>query len=173
MRFHPSMNKRQLLSFHSLKNYPLLAFWQFIPQYQLWLQVCLSANTHMANREWGFLIPVSAWTNREGWREMASLSTALLTTIVGYGQCVVLPFLITRRMYEGVIFPCHSVCVCVCAFGCVHVCVCGYVCVYVYVNVYVNVCVCVCVNSYVHVCAWGFLPFLTFYVFFIFGHRFF
>ena len=40
----------------------------------------------MVNREWGFLMPMSACTNREGWRETASLSTATIlgTTVVSW-----------------------------------------------------------------------------------------
>ena len=58
MCLHPSMSKWQLFSFCSLKIYHVLAFWQFLPQYQSWSQVCLSAaDAYMANRE--------------GWRETA------------------------------------------------------------------------------------------------------
>ena len=46
MCLHPLTNKQQLFSFRSLKNYHVLAFWQFIPQYQSWSQVCLSPLTH-------------------------------------------------------------------------------------------------------------------------------
>ena len=52
---HPSTNKRQLLSFHSLKNYHMLAFWQFIPPYQSWSQVCFSPPMHTWPIESGVL----------------------------------------------------------------------------------------------------------------------
>ena len=71
-----STNKRQLPSFHSLKNYHVLAFWWFIPQYQWWLRVFFSPLMHTLLIEWGFLMPMSGCTNRDGWRETASLSIA-------------------------------------------------------------------------------------------------
>ena len=46
MCLHPSTNKWQLFSFRSLKNYHVLAFWPFIPQYQSWSLVCFSPPTH-------------------------------------------------------------------------------------------------------------------------------
>ena len=86
MCLHPSMNKQQLLSFRSLKIFHVLAFWQFLPQYQSWLQVCFSTDAYMAYREWGSPMPKLACTNRKGWRETASLSTILLTTIVSWAS---------------------------------------------------------------------------------------
>ena len=60
----PLTNGRQLPSFRSLKNYHVLAFWLILPQYQSWLPICFSADVYMANREWDFLIPMSACTKR-------------------------------------------------------------------------------------------------------------
>ena len=45
MCLKPSTNKQQLFSFRSLKNYHVLAFWPFIPQYQSSSQVCLFPQT--------------------------------------------------------------------------------------------------------------------------------
>ena len=70
------MYKRQLLGFRSLKIYHVLTFLAVFPQYQSWSQVCFSSDAYMAIREWGSPMPMSAGTNREGWRETASLSTA-------------------------------------------------------------------------------------------------
>ena len=69
--------KRQLLRLRSLKIQHVLAFWLFLPRYQSWSQDFLStADPYIANREWGFPMPMSACINREGWRETAPLSTA-------------------------------------------------------------------------------------------------
>ena len=53
----------------------------------------LSADSYMAYREWGFLMPMSACTNREGWRETASLSTANSCLLPAYSQHIIPPFL--------------------------------------------------------------------------------
>ena len=67
----------------------------------------LSVDAYMAYREWGFLMPMSACTNREGWRETASLSTAnsclLVHSAMASASYLFSP--ITKRMYEGIIFP--------------------------------------------------------------------
>ena len=62
MCLHPLMNKRQLTSFRSLKIHHVLAFWPFLPQYQLWSPVCLSADAYKTNKEWGSPMPISACT---------------------------------------------------------------------------------------------------------------
>ena len=43
-------------------------FWRALPRYQIWSRVCFSADTYMANREWGPPMPISASNDREGWR---------------------------------------------------------------------------------------------------------
>ena len=105
---HPATNKWQLPNFRCLKNYHLLAFWRFIPQYQSWSQACLSPPTHTwPIEDGGFLIPMLSCTNRKGWRETTSLSTAdsSLPLKSTDGRRVPPPSFTTRRMYEGVIFP--------------------------------------------------------------------
>ena len=46
MCLYSPTKKRQFVSFRSLKNYHVLAFWHFIPSYKSWSQVCLSPLTH-------------------------------------------------------------------------------------------------------------------------------
>ena len=68
MCLHPWANKWQLTSFHSWKIHHVLAFGHFLPQYQSWSHVCLSAaDACMANREWGYHRSMSP-CNNSGWK---------------------------------------------------------------------------------------------------------
>ena len=65
---HPSTKKWSLNSFCNMKIHHVLAFFSLSTNHGR--RVCLSAaDAYMANREWGFLMLMSACTNREGWRE--------------------------------------------------------------------------------------------------------
>ena len=84
MCLHSPTKKRQV-SFRSLKNYHVLAFWRLSSALIMVAGLSLSADAYMANREWGFLMPMSPCANREDWRETAfPLVLFLITTIVGW-----------------------------------------------------------------------------------------
>ena len=70
MCLHLVMNKRQLTYFRSLKNNHVLFFFllRFFPWYQSQSQICFSADTHMANREWSPPMLISPCNDRDGWR---------------------------------------------------------------------------------------------------------
>ena len=84
MRLHPVMNERQLTYFHCLKNYHMLIFFgSFFLRTKHDREVCFSADTYMANREWGSPMPISPCNDKEGRRERQPLpQPILLTTIV-------------------------------------------------------------------------------------------
>ena len=88
MCLHSSTNKRQLLMCLTLRringNCLVSVVWRFTPCWLFFYPLVsimitgllLSADAYMAYREWDFLLPMSACTNREAWRETASLSIA-------------------------------------------------------------------------------------------------
>ena len=97
MCLHPLTTKWQLTSLRSLKIHVLAFFFffffllQFLPPYQSWLQICFSADAHIANRE---VLPCPyhlVMIERGEERETASLSIILLTTIVSRRPKLQLP----------------------------------------------------------------------------------
>ena len=83
MRLHPVMNERQRTYFRCLKNYHVLIFLAVsfsVPQHGR--GICLSADTHMANREWGPPMPISPCNDREGGRERQPLPLPIQLTII-------------------------------------------------------------------------------------------
>ena len=99
------MNKRQLVSFCSLKNDHFLAVYSSAP-----IMVAgppLSTDAYMANREWGFLMPISPSGNIGGLkRDSLSTDTILgyyysqLTASVSQGVMRMLYFLVTIYIYD-------------------------------------------------------------------------
>ena len=61
-------------------------FWRFLPWYQSWSPICFSADTYMANREWGPPMPISPCNDRERWR-WDGLSHFHYSVILAYYYC--------------------------------------------------------------------------------------
>ena len=102
MRLHPMMNERQLSHFRSLKIYHMLIFSGIFLDTKYGQGVRLSADTYIANREWGPPMSTSPCNDIGGEGEIASpASIILLTTIV----CWFLPVTITR--WRPNVFGCH------------------------------------------------------------------
>ena len=177
MCLHTVMNKWQLTYFRSLKNYHVLIFFQqFLPQYQTWSRVSLSADTYMASREWCPSMPISPCNDREGWRRDGLFSIILLTTIVRWfllanivgcqppslttRQSIrVSYFLVTigiyiyiymdvfRRVYIYMHILYMCIYVCVHTYLCINICI--YICMYKYM--YKHRCIYIHIYSYAHV----------------------
>ena len=105
MCLHPLTNKRQLFSFLNLKNYHVLAFWPFLTQCQSWLPVCLSPPTHTWPIESGVFPCQCHLVMIERVEERRPLFLPFLRPSLADGRRAAPPSPITRRMYEGVIFP--------------------------------------------------------------------
>ena len=84
VRLHLLTNKWQLTTFRSLEILHVLAIGPFLPQYHSWSQVCFSADTYMANREWGSPMLMSPCNNREVGRETASPTFTILLILAYY-----------------------------------------------------------------------------------------
>ena len=109
MRPHPVMNKRQQTYFHSLKNYNVLTFGRF------------SLNTNRGRRSASPLIQtwliesevlpyLSYLVMIEGGRERRPLRCQFCLLLSSSdSHRVTLPFITTRRMHKGVIFPRHNI----------------------------------------------------------------
>ena len=87
MCLHFPTNKGQLVSFRSLKNYHVLAFWLIIPPHQSWSQVCLSPLTHT----WLIESRILSWPchlvliwGGLTWNSLSFYCQFLVTTIFGW-----------------------------------------------------------------------------------------
>ena len=79
-------------------------FWRALPRYQIWSRVCFSADTYMANREWGPPMPISACNDREGWRRdgLSPLPLFCLLPSSLTAKCIrVSYFLVTAYIEKG------------------------------------------------------------------------
>ena len=68
-------------------------FWRALSRHQIWSRVCFSADTYMANREWGPPMPISACNNRDEVKERWSLPLPRF-----YNSCL-LPSSADSQMY--------------------------------------------------------------------------
>ena len=82
-------------------------FWRaHSPQYQIWSKVCFSADTYMANREWGPPMPISVCNDGEGMKERRSL-LPLFCLQLSSADSYLLPSSVDGQTYSGVIFLRH------------------------------------------------------------------